>query len=108
MSDIINLNNKMQVNKENKHKEFDLYKVNKLAGPCSPDHTVTIWGVGATEGAAEAHLFQNTITQSNYGTLIGCRSLGGVTFKDYKLVTFALQSFCCERQYPAISTTSIY
>lgn len=67
-----------------------------LGGSCSWWNTVTVTGIGQTKGAAEADLFHATAQAINDGTIKGCRSLGVVEFSDWKIFTFARQSFCCD------------
>lgn len=65
--------------------------------PCPWWNTKTITGVGWTSGSAKSDLHFATIQQANEGSLVGCRSLGGVEMNSRigGLYFTAVQSFCC-------------
>lgn len=76
--------------------DFANYSSRMLATrPCAWWNTMTVMGIGATSGGAEADLYNATIQAANDGTLHNCVSLGGITETNLGFVKIARQSFCC-------------
>lgn len=91
------------VNKNGKV-SFTNEEIEKLAaGSCAWWNTLTITGIGRTQGAADADLWYATTQAANSGQLKGCTSIGGVEHTSFGIIQNSSQSFCCSRLFPSMS-----
>lgn len=83
----------------------EISKMENLPG-CAWWNTLTITGIGRTEGAAREDLYFATIQSANSsggGSVHGCTSISSVEITNFGSIQNASQSFCCERVFPSMT-----